>query len=85
MPQVENWFITCAGTICRARTIFLGGVGAFFSKIRNLENSQSCLYGLTLADTSSIFSTFSSSGNAKLQLVVLIEFSICSLLAKYVK
>ena len=27
VPQVENWFITCAGTIYRARTIFLGGGG----------------------------------------------------------
>jgi hypothetical protein len=29
-PQVENWFNTCAGTIYRARTIFLGGGGPFF-------------------------------------------------------
>ena len=30
--QVENWFNTCAGTIYRERTIFLGGVGASFLK-----------------------------------------------------
>ena len=30
VPQVENWFITCAGTIYRARTIFLGGGGLLF-------------------------------------------------------
>ena len=34
MPQVENWFITCAGTIYRARTIFLGGGGLHFSNWR---------------------------------------------------
>jgi len=27
VPQVQNWFNTCAGTIYRARTIFLGGGG----------------------------------------------------------
>ena len=25
--QIENWFITCAGTIYREKTIFLGGGG----------------------------------------------------------
>ena len=28
--QVENWFNTCAGTIYRERTIFLGGWGLLF-------------------------------------------------------
>ena len=59
--------------------------GACFSAIRNLGSKQSYLYGLILVDSSSIFSNFSSSGNAKRQLVALIEFSICSILAKYVK
>jgi hypothetical protein len=39
VPQVENWFNTCAGTIYRARTIFLGGGGLLFSnwRARNIE------------------------------------------------
>ena len=76
--------------LIRAQELFIGGgrfswgVEAFFSKIRNLGSSQSCLYGLTLADSLSNFSNFSSSGNARRQSAVLIEFSICSILSKYV-
>ena len=34
VPQVENWFNTCAGTIYQAMTIFLGGGGLHFSNWR---------------------------------------------------
>ena len=34
MPQFENWFITCAGTIYQAEATFLGGGDLHFSNWR---------------------------------------------------
>ena len=34
VPQVQNWFNTCAGTIYREGTIFLWGGGLHFSNWR---------------------------------------------------